>query len=157
MLVLPISSSAVTPWGSNWVWSLPLIVVTVVFHAYVLGLLNLGVSSVLRGTQRARLPRMLSIFVVGCSALCATILHSVDASIWAIAYCRLGALPDRKSAILYSLGAMTTYGKANLQLESRWQLMGSLEALDGWILFGLTAAFLFSVIQKVWSERSLHI
>jgi len=29
--------------------------------------------------------------------------------------------------------------------------MGSLEALNGWILFGLTAAFLFAVIQKVWS------
>jgi hypothetical protein len=29
--------------------------------------------------------------------------------------------------------------------------MGPLEALDGWILFGLTAAFLFALIQKVWS------
>jgi hypothetical protein len=44
--------------------------------------------------------------------------------------------------MLYSLGAMTTYGKANLQLEPRWQLMGTLEALDGWILFGLTTAFM---------------
>jgi hypothetical protein len=29
--------------------------------------------------------------------------------------------------------------------------MGALEALDGWILFGLTTAFLFTVIQRVWS------
>jgi hypothetical protein len=28
--------------------------------------------------------------------------------------------------------------------------MGSLEALNGWILFGLTTAFMFTVIQKVW-------
>jgi hypothetical protein len=29
-------------------------------------------------------------------------------------------------------------------------MMGALEALDGWILFGLTTAFLFTVMQKAW-------
>jgi len=28
--------------------------------------------------------------------------------------------------------------------------MGALEAPNGWLLFGLTTAFLFAVIQKVW-------
>ena len=58
---------------------------------------------------------------------------------------------DRKDAMLYSISVMTTVGGTNLHLDPGWQLMGSLEALDGWILFGLTAAFLFVVIQKVWS------
>jgi hypothetical protein len=31
--------------------------------------------------------------------------------------------------------------------------MGALEALNGWLLFGLTTAFLFSIIEKVWSLR----
>ena len=52
--------------------------------------------------------------------------------------------------MLYSLSAMTTYGHADVFLESQWQLMGALEALNGWLLFGLTTAFLFAVIQKVW-------
>ena len=52
--------------------------------------------------------------------------------------------------MLYSLSAMTSYGHANLYLESHWQLMGALEALNGWILFGLTAAFMFTIIQRVW-------
>jgi len=147
----------VSPWSSNWVWSLPLIVVTVVFHAYALGFLNEGVSFLLKGTPKGRLGRMLPLCVVGGSALCATILHSIEVAIWAITYSWLGALPDRKSAMLYSLGAMTTYGAANLRLEPRWQLMGSLEALNGWILFGLTTALLFNVVQKVWSDRSTLI
>jgi hypothetical protein len=46
---------------------------------------------------------------------------------------------------------MTTVGGTTLHLEPSWALMGPLEALDGWILFGLTAAFLFALIQKVWS------
>jgi hypothetical protein len=147
--------SSVTPWGSDWSWSIPLIVVTVVFHAYTLGLLNRAVSSVLKGKRTRELDDLVSVFVVGGTALCATILQGSEASIWAIAYRMLGALPDRKSAMLFSLGAMTTSGNPTLRLEPRWQLMGSVEALNGWILFGLTTAFLFTVIQEVWSRRKL--
>ena len=32
----------------------------------------------------------------------------------------------------------------------QWQLMGALEAVNGMLLFGLTTAFLFAIIQKVW-------
>jgi hypothetical protein len=37
-------------------------------------------------------------------------------------------------------------------LEEQWQLMGALEALNGMLLFGLTTAFLFAMIQKVWPK-----
>jgi hypothetical protein len=131
---------------------MPLIVLTVVFHAYALGLLNQRASFILKANRKSVM--LISMLVIGGSALCATILHALEASMWAVAYYLLGALPDRKGSMLYSLGAMTTYGKANLQLEPRWQLMGTLEALDGWILFGLTTAFMFAVIQKVWFDRS---
>jgi hypothetical protein len=77
-------------------------------------------------------------------------LHGLEAGIWAAAYRLLGALPDNRSAMLYSVGAMTTYGHANIFLENRWQMMGALEALDGMLLFGLTTAFLFAMIQRVW-------
>jgi hypothetical protein len=135
---------------------MPLIMVTVVFHAYALGLLNQAVSSVLKFHRKKHQVDYVSLSVVGGTALCATVLQGFEAAMWAVAYRLLGALPDRKSAMLYSLGAMTTYGNADLKLESRWQLMGSLEALNGWILFGLTAAFLFTVIQEVWSHRDLR-
>jgi hypothetical protein len=52
--------------------------------------------------------------------------------------------------MLYSLSAMTTYGHANLYLKDQWRLMGALEALNGMLLFGLTTAFLFAMIQRVW-------
>jgi len=57
---------------------------------------------------------------------------------------------DHRSAMLYSLGAMTTYGHASLSLAPAWQRMGVLEALNGWILFGLTTAFLFVIMRKAW-------
>jgi hypothetical protein len=52
--------------------------------------------------------------------------------------------------MLYSLSAMTAYGHANLYLQAHWQLMGALEAVNGMLLFGLTTAFLFAMIQGVW-------
>ena len=39
---------------------------------------------------------------------------------------------------------------ADLFLERHWQVMGALEALNGMMLFGLTTAFLFAMIQKAW-------
>jgi hypothetical protein len=54
--------------------------------------------------------------------------------------------------MLYSLNALTSYGHTEIQLAPHWQMLGSLEALNGWILFGLTTAFLFSEVQKVWER-----
>jgi hypothetical protein len=65
-----------------------------------------------------------------------------------VAYIALGARPDFASAMLYSLGAMATYGHANLYLAEHWQPLGTLEAVNSMMLFGLTTAFLFSVLQS---------
>jgi hypothetical protein len=87
---------------------------------------------------------------MGVVALLATILHGMEGIVWAAAYRLLDALPDTHSAVLYSLSAITTYGHANIMLEPQWQLMGALEALNGILLFGLTTAFMFAMIQQVW-------
>ena len=86
---------------------------------------------------------------MGTTTVLATVLHGIETGIWAAVYRLLGALPDNGSAMLYSLEAITSYGHVGLSLQSHWQLMGAIEALNGWLLFGLTTAFLFSVIQKV--------
>lgn len=79
-----------------------------------------------------------------------TVLHGIEAVAWAGAYRLLCAVPDNPSAMLYSLNAMTTYGHESISLEPHWQFMGALEALNGMLLFGLTTAFLFAMIQEVW-------
>ena len=63
-----------------------------------------------------------------------TILHAIEAGVWAAAYVALGARPDFASAMLYSLSAMTAYCHANVYLAEHWQLMGALEALNGMML-----------------------
>jgi hypothetical protein len=92
--------------------------------------------------------------IVGAATLSATILHAGEASSWASAYKFLGALPNFRIGLLYSLNAITSYGHTNVNLDDHLRLMGALETLNGWLLFGLSTAFLFSVIEKVWSVDS---
>jgi hypothetical protein len=149
LLMIP---PTLVPWRSDWLWSIPLIVVTIVFHSYGLGMLSRGLLILLKNDRNKRPSHALSVFVVGGSSLCTIGMHGLEAWMWSVAYHLLGTLgADRKGAMLYSLSVMTTVGGTTLHLEPGWALMGPLEALDGWILFGLTAAFLFALIQKVWS------
>jgi hypothetical protein len=143
----------VTNWSFDYAFGLPLIVLTVVLHAYCLELLAKVVKATMNGAGRLQSLSGHSTIVVGMTVLSVTILHGFYCSIWAAAYRFLGALQDSRSAMLYSLNAKTSYGHENLNLEPRWQMLGALEALDGWILFGLTTAFLFTVIQKLWSHN----
>jgi hypothetical protein len=90
------------------------------------------------------------VVIMGAAALALTVLHAFEGSVWAAAYRLLGALPDNRSAMLYSFSAITSYGHATIFLNPDWQMMGALEALNGMMLFGLTTAFLFKMIQQVW-------
>ena len=138
-------------WSADWAWGLPLIVLTVVIHVFGLGLIGVRVSHVVSRTVERRHPTAAFVGVLGVTTLLATCLHAIEAGMWAEAYRLLNALPDAKSAMLYSLNAITSYGHASLQLKDHWELMGAMESLNGWLLFGLTTAFLFGMVEKVWS------
>ena len=136
--------------NGSWAWSLPLIVLSVVLHVLGLGFINANVIRILSLVKSHR--NFLTIFsiVIGATVLLATILHGLEATIWALAYRLLGAVGEDRSALLYSLEAITTYGHNDLYLAAHWRLMGALEALNGMLLFGLTTAFLYGLIQRVW-------
>jgi hypothetical protein len=135
-------------WLPDWFWGLPLIVLTVVLHAVGLIVISERVDHIRKNiVERYGYP-VVFVAIVGAAALWAVILHTMESVIWSAAYLYIGALPDFRDAILYSISAMTTYGHSSMLLEKRWLLLGALEALDGMLLFGLTTAFLFGIIQK---------
>jgi|SRR5208283_3307562 len=137
-------------WIGDWTWGLPLIVLTVVIHVGGLALIRERVADALSApVDHGSFIFKFAVVMSGTSLL-VTLLHGLEAGIWAAAYRVLNALPDNRSAMLYSLSAITTYGHAPLFLKDEWQLMGALEALNGMLLFGLSTAFLFAMIQSVW-------
>ena len=141
-------------WDGDWAWALPLIVVNVVIHVIGLGIINREVLRTISLVRTHRNFNILFALVMGVTTLLATLLHAIEAGIWAVLYLALGALPNGKSAMLFSLNAITTYGHSGLQLTARWQLLGALEALNGMLLFGLTTAFLYGVLQRVWPSEA---
>lgn len=141
-------------WSSSWAWSLPLILLTVLGHSFGLVALTQQVAAIFgREVRRFQAAAGLAMTV---TVLVVILLHAVEAGLWGAAYLWLGALREAKSSMLYSLEAMTTYGHSNVDLAAHWRLMGALEALNGMILFGLTTAFLFRIIQTISVSKRAH-
>jgi len=143
-------------WHVDWAWSLPLIAVNVVIHVFCLGVIIQMAERTLAALKGRRGFFTMFAFVMSVIVTIVAMLHGLEASVWATAYWLLGALPDYGSAMLYSLNAMTSYGHEDLFLERRWQLMGALEALNGMLLFGLSTAFLFHMVRRVWGFYSVR-
>jgi hypothetical protein len=146
-----------TTWVGDWAWGVPLIIGNVLMHVVGLNLISMFVLGESTSILRGRNPFADFVAVVGVTALLTILLHALESATWGTAYILLGALSDKKAAMLYSLGAMTTYGHANLHLNPRWELLGTMEALQGMLLFGLTTAFLFSIFQEVGPLKSGQI
>jgi hypothetical protein len=72
----------VSTWGASWAWGLPLIVLTVVFHAYSLGLLNKRAALKLNSKERLLHFSRVSNFLIGGTALLAAILAKCHDKLW---------------------------------------------------------------------------
>jgi hypothetical protein len=96
------------------------------------------------------------ICVVGVIGLLLAVLHGIECGIWAAAYLRLGVLDSPTDALFFSLDSMSTRGASGLTLQRPWQMMGALEAVDWMLLFGVSTAFLFWVLQAYWSMLTAH-
>jgi hypothetical protein len=142
----------------NWVWGLSLIALTIAIHAMgvvMMALVGLGIRVRLAARNLGFRQVILELIGgVGAMGLLLAVLHGIEAAIWAAAYAWLGALDSLKDAVLYSLDSMTTRGASGLMLEPHWQMMGALEAADGMLLFGISTAYIFAVMQVYWPVLS---
>jgi hypothetical protein len=144
------------PWANNWLWSIPIILLTVLVHSFGLVEIREHVIRWLKVALGAKPSRVTFAAAVTATVLLVTGLHALEGAAWAFAYIELGASPDRRTAMLYSISAMTSFGHAGIYLDPHWQMMGALEALNGMMLFGLTTAFLFSVLQSYWPSHTYN-
>ena len=115
-------------WSNNWVWGMPLIVLTVLTHCAGLILIHQNVVLRIEATSSRRRPVALIAEIVASAVLLLTILHAIEAGVWAAAYVALDARPDFASAMLYSLSAMTAYG--HVRSDDRVPVLGPPEQLS---------------------------
>ena len=137
-------------WAPDWMWGAPLIALTVVMHVLGLGIISTALRRWFGKTLRRSNSQLLFCIVTATAALLLVLLHMLDALIWAAAYVMLSALPNIGDAVYFSLGAITTLGSDSSHLAKHWKLMGAIEAMDGLLLFGLSTAFLFAMLERIW-------
>jgi hypothetical protein len=120
----------------------------------------LGVAMLVRAAERItvradtprrlhRHPLTMTACVLGFIGVVLAALHGIEAAVWAVAYLWLGATDSMRDAMLYSVDSITTRGASGLVLESKWRMLGALEAADGMLLFGISTAFAFAIIARI--------
>jgi voltage-gated potassium channel len=133
--------------------SIGMVLLTVGIHtvgaAWWLTSLGKRISNRQRLNQPTRLFR--SILSTACVLI---LLHVLEAFLWALLFMVLpaqGGLDSFHDALYFSMITFTTLGYGDITLNADWQLLTGVEGMVGIVVFGLTTAMLFAVIQKSWN------
>ena len=143
----------------SWTLGLSLIVLTIAIHTTGVVMMAFGLETRIRvrvdkhkDDPRRAIPIVIG--HIGAVALMLAALHGLESTLWASAYRWLGALGSFTDASVYSLATMTTFEIPGLVLPPRWRMISALEAVNGVLLFGISTAFIFAVIQAYWLTLS---
>jgi hypothetical protein len=124
---------------------------TVVIHGFVVHTIVMGLRRDLkRGILGVRL--WVNLTFVMSATLVACGGHLAEIALWAFALDMSGAVADASAAFYSSAGSYTTSG-SDIVLPPEWKLLGPFEAVSGMLMFGVSTAFIFAVIQRLIRAR----
>ena len=118
-----------------------LVFVTALVHGVGLLVLS-GALRASHGRYRLHTTRIGTMAAVLATVLGLFAIHSVEIWVWALAYVAVGALPDLESALLFSTLSFSTLGAEEVSATPEWQLLGSIEGVNGFLLIGWSTAYL---------------
>jgi hypothetical protein len=138
---------------------LALIVLTIAIHTTAVVVMAFGLETRIRvRVDKHKAERLRAVpTVIGhisAVALILAALHGLEGVLWALAYWGLGALDSVTNASVYALATMTTFDIPGLAVPARFRMLSALQAVNGVLLFGISTAFLFAVIQVQWKLLS---
>ena len=124
---------------------------TIVIHGLVVHTI---VMALRRNLQRGVLGMRIwvNLAFVMSATLLALVGHLGEIALWAFALDMSGAVADIPAAIYSSAGSYTTSG-SDIVLPPQWKLMGPFEAVCGMLMFGVSTAFIFAVVQRLIHAR----
>ena len=79
--------------------------------------------------------------------------HLIEIAVWAGLFLICGEFTAFGAAFDHSAVNYTTLGYGNVVMTPSWRLLGPLEAADGMLMFGVTTAMIFAVIQRLVRAR----
>jgi voltage-gated potassium channel Kch len=82
-------------------------------------------------------------------------IHTIEAWFWAYIYLLLGEFSTINDALYFSISTATTVGYGDVVMSEQWRLLSSFEAMGGWLLFGVSTAFLMGLMRYVFNDVSV--
>jgi hypothetical protein len=83
--------------------------------------------------------------------------HLVEIALWAVLYVVCGEFADFGTAYYHSAVNYTSLGYGDLIMSPSWKLLGPLETANGMLLFGVSTAMTFAVIQRLVKARFVDL
>jgi hypothetical protein len=80
-------------------------------------------------------------------------LHLTEALIWAAFYSRAGLFQNFETSLYFSMQSYSTVGYGDVLLPHKWRVLGTIEGISGVLLCGLSAAFLFAIVNALFRFR----
>ena len=93
------------------------------------------------------------VIIVAGAALLALTAHLVEITAWAVLFVLAGEFPHIATAFYHSAVNYTSLGYGDVVMSPSWRLLGPLEAGDGMLMFGISTAMIFAVIQRLAQTR----
>lgn len=79
--------------------------------------------------------------------------HLIEIAWWAILFIFCGEFSEFATAYYHSAVNYTTLGYGDLLMTPAWRLLGPLEAANGMLMFGVSTAMIFAVMQRLIQAR----
>ena len=79
----------------------------------------------------------------------AFLTHLPEIGLWAALLVLCGEFQELGTAYYHSAVNYTTLGYGDLLLTPAWRMLGPMEATNGALMFGLSAAMVFAVVQRL--------
>lgn len=98
--------------------------------------------------------------IVTGATLIALAAHVVAIATWALVFMVCGEFSQLAGAVYHSGMNYTTLGDSDKIMSPSWRLLAPLEAANGMLMFGVSTAMLFAIVQRLiqtkFSELSGH-
>ncbi len=83
--------------------------------------------------------------------------HLIEIAWWAILFIFCGEFREFGTAYYHSAVNYTTLGYGDLLMTPAWRLLGPLEAANGMLMFGVSTAMIFAVMQRLIQARFVDL
>jgi len=129
---------------------------TIIIHALVL---MAAVNFVRRERRLARagVNFWVDVVIVALVICFALMAHLAEIAVWAALFMVCGEFRDFGTAYYHSAVNYTTLGYGDLIMTPAWRVLGPLEAANGMLMFGVTTALVFAVIQRLLYTRFVDL